>query len=176
MQKATKKLVMIIEKLFERYIAKKQHPDGTYVSAELDPKFQDAIFKWAKENGIPNLADPKQYHATIAYSRKGIPEVKSKDFKLPIAAEITGWKIFPTQTGGKCLVASLKSEQLTSHFNDIMDNYGATYDFPSYQPHITVSYDYGSDVAPKTFPKIKVQFNKVRIEPLDPEKPIKKAK
>lgn len=169
----------MLEILFEKYLRgkskEKYHPDGTYVSAELDPKFQDAIFKWAQDNDIPNLADPKQYHATIAYSRKGIPEVKEKDFNLPITATISGWHIFPTQTGGRCLVAELQSSELTSHFKDIMDNYGATYDYPDYKPHLTVSYDYGSDEVPKSYPKIKIQFNKIRIEPLDPVKVIKKV-
>lgn len=170
----------MLEILFEKYLHKKardnNHPDGTYVSAELDPKNQEAIFNWAKDNGIPNLADPKQYHATIAYSRVGIPDVKKKEFDLPIAANIIGWHIFPTQTGGKCLVADLKSDVLTSHFKDIMDNYGASYDYPEYKPHLTISYDYDKDEPPKTFPKIKIMFNKIRIEPLDPEKVIKKAK
>lgn len=169
----------MLEELFEKYLLKKSkehdHPDGTYVSAHLGTNDKEDLFKWVKENKIPNPTEPMDYHATISYSRKGVPDVVHHDFKLPMVAKIVGWHVFPTQTGGKCLVAALESKDLTNAHNSVIDEHGATHSFPEYHPHITVSYDYNSDVAPKTFPNMQVKFTKVKIEPLDPEFKPKKA-
>jgi len=177
---AKERFLRLIEVLFEKYLKKKSlsltHPNGTYISAILSEPNCEDIYNWAKAHKIPNLADPQQYHATLIYSRKGIPDVKAYDFELPLSGKVCGWHVFPTQTGGKCLVAALESKQLTNIHKDIMDKYGATYDFDEYKPHVTISYDYDKDEAPKTFPRMRLFFNKVKIDPLDPEFTPKKAK
>ena len=156
-----------IEFLYEKYLGKKQHADGTYVSAQLDKASTDDLFAWVKENKIPNPYDPNEYHVTIVYSRKGIPEVENYKFDLPIKCEISSFEIFTTQSNTQCLVAKLSSECLTSIHNDIRKKYGATHDFPSYKPHVTLSYDYGSDEVPKDLPKIPLTFDKVAVKPLN---------
>lgn len=145
-----------------------KHINGTYVSAKVSRASSKAIYDWVKSNSIPNAADPKQYHTTITYSRKGIPDVEQHAFDVPIAGQITGWKIFPTQNGSNCLVAVVQSLDLEDYHHTIQNEYGATYDYPDYIPHITVSYDYNGSI-PKTVPDAKVVYDKVVVEPLDPE-------
>ena len=162
----------LIGKLFENFKSAK-HPNGTYVSAQLSPISSEDLHRWVTDNKIGNLVAPEEYHATITYSRKGIPEVDSHDFKLPLKAEIVGWHVFPTKAGSNCLVCDIESAVLTKLHKDIKDKYGATHDFDSYKPHITVSYDYDKDTPPSTFPKMSVTFNKINIEPLDVDKEMK---
>lgn len=170
----------MIEILFEKYLHKKMkekyHPDGTYISALLSKEDSDKIYNWAKDHGITNLDSSNDYHATITYSRKGIPDVKEYSFELPITAKLSKWKIFNTQSGGSCLVIGLESDQLTKYHNDIKDLYGATHDFQSFQPHITICYEYNKKEVPDDFPNFNVTFNKVKIEPLNPAFTPKKAK
>ena len=170
---------MNIFELYEKYLEKKErketHSDGTYISAQLSKVDSKNLYEWCLDNKIPNLADPEQYHATIIYSRKGIPEVKTFKFDTPITASIEGWDIFPTQTGGKCLVARLESSELTKYHKTIMSEYKATFDYDSYKPHITVSYDYDKNSPPKECPKDLVVFSKVEVKALDPQFEPKKA-
>ncbi len=145
------------------------HPDGTYMSATLSKRSQKALNKWVQDNNIPNAADPKQYHSTIIYSRKGVPGVKDYKIQLPMKAKIKEWKIFPTQSGAKALVAIMDSPELENHHKTIRKDYGATHDYPDYHPHVTVSYDFGSDKVPSEVPDLELEYDGTDIEPLDPQ-------
>lgn len=145
---------------------KMKHPNGTYVCAQLSPKNKQELSDWVKEHNIPNPADPDQYHTTITYSRKGIPDVENHKFDSEYQATPLEWKIFPTQSGTKCLVLAVKSDSLDHLHHTIQNTYGAQYDFPDYIPHITVSYDYTGSI-PKDLPKLNLKYNKIKVEPLD---------
>ena len=88
--------------------------------------------------------------------------------ELPINAETAGLKIFKQQNGKNCLVTVLKSKDLTAHHETIMDKYGATYDFDTYIPHITLSYDIGDlDAKNYKLPKMKIGFDNSEFTKLD---------
>lgn len=146
-----------------------KHPNGTYIAANVSKESSDSLGSWVKSNNIPNRADPAQYHTTITYSRKGIPDVTNHKFDMPLSAKIKDWKIFPSGDNKKCLVAVVDCPDLEDYHNEIQNEYGATYDYPDYIPHVTVSYDYGDLPAPKEVPDIDIKYDKVKIQPLDPD-------
>lgn len=146
-----------------------KHPNGTYISATLSKKSQKDLDSWVSKQNIPNPADPKQYHSTIIYSRKGIPEAKNHKITLPMSAKIKEWKIFPTQTGGKCLVAIMDSPELEKHHKHFRSEYGATHDYPDYHPHVTISYDFGDLPVPKEIPNLELEYDDTEFKPLDPD-------
>ena len=159
---------------FREALDKKAHKNGTYICANLSTDNKFDIFSWVEENKIPNPCSPSQYHCTVVYSRKGIPDAVSDPIlKTQAKAKASSWKIFPSQEGKKCLVLHLESEDLDKAFRHFKKKYGAVYDFPSYEPHITVSYDYGTDVIPKTLPLTEITFTCYHIDALDPDKVIK---
>lgn len=153
----------------KRKNSKMRHPDGTYVAVKVSKPTQKVLDAWSKEHNIPNPIDPKDFHTTIAYSRKGIPDVVDHEMKLPIKAKIKEWKIFPSANGKRCLVAVVNSPELEDHHEVIHATYGATYDYPDYIPHITFSYDYGSGKVPTDIPDVEIVYDRKQIEPLDPE-------
>lgn len=146
------------------------HPNGTYVAAKLTKESQKALDYFVTEAGIPNAADPKQYHSTVIYSRKGVPDVKDYKFKLPFEAKIKEWRLFDTQLGksGKCLVAIMDSPELEKAHKEIREKYGAEHGYPDYHPHVTVSYDYAGPL-PKVVPDITLRYGSTEIKPLDPQ-------
>jgi hypothetical protein len=158
----------LIEYLYEKYLAKKAHEAGTYISLKLDAASAKALDDWTTDNNIENPLDPSDYHVTVIYSRKGIPAVEGHEFDLPIVAKVSAFEIFPTQTGNECLVAKVDSKDLTDLHKSIRKEYGATHDYPEYKPHVTLSYDYKGEL-PKDVPDITVTFNKVVVQPLDPD-------
>lgn len=145
---------------------KETHEKGTYIKADPIQANRDQLFSWTQENGITNAVDSSEYHTTIIYSKNPCPEAKEYDFKLPMHATVSGFKIFDAPLG-RCLVAALESEDLKTVNSDIMQRYGATSDYPEYIPHITLSYNYDGDL-PTNPPKINVWFNKVEVKGLDP--------
>ena len=158
-----------LEEVRKKRLDMSKHPNGTYVCAELSKKSQKQLSDWASNFNIPNPANPKQYHTTIIYSRKGIPEVTDHKFSLPIKGTITKWDIFTSDSGDKCLVGHIESPELNALHKQLRSEYGATHDFDSYNPHVTLSYKYGSDTLLETVPDFKLEYTKIKIEPLDPD-------
>lgn len=146
---------------------KVNHDNGTYVSVNLDKASAKKLDSFAATNGIKNPLNADDYHTTIIYSRKGVPEAEGYDINLPLTAQISGWEIFPTQDNKKALVGLINSTELKNH-HDALKKMGATHDYPDYSPHITLSYDYDGEV-PKNVPDFKVTFNKKTVEGLDPK-------
>jgi hypothetical protein len=144
-----------------------KHKEGTYVSVILDKPSQDILFSWVKENNITNAADPEQYHSTVIHSKTPCPDAIDYDLGLPINASISSFKLFDTQTGGKCLVGIVNSSILENHHNVLVNDFGASHNFLEYHPHITLSYDYTGDI-PKEIPKFRLTYNKSDAKPLDP--------
>lgn len=140
-------------------------PDGTYVGVKFSKKTNDAIKKFAKELKIPNLISRDKMHTTLIYSRKHFDY--SKDSMVG--------KIDPPWTGkakefhvwecrdekkSKALVIAYDCSELKKEHNRIMKKYEATYDFPEYISHVTLSYDLEGfnpkDIDLSTFPEIEI--------------------
>jgi len=157
---------------FNKYLEEKikmKHPNGTYMSVKVSRATQKLLDKWSREHNIPNPIDPKDMHTTLVYSRKPVPESDDYPINFPIACKIKEWQIFPTgNEGKKCLVAVVESEVLQQHFRAIHTLYGASFDYPKYIPHITLSYDYGLNKVPTDLPDFTIVYDDKDFQPLDP--------
>lgn len=106
----------------------------------------DALMAWAREQGFTSTMPPEQMHVTVAYSKRpvnwfGIGTAWG-DERNRLRAE-----------GGPRMVELLGEEgAVVLHFSDDrldsrhreMRRLGASWDFPSYLPHVTFTYDPGS--------------------------------
>ena len=115
--------------------------DGTYIGVRLDKKSLDNIEKFIKDNGIKNATPRDDIHITLVYSRKIVPNAKKLCNK-----HINNEKVTPTgkfECWGEdknSLVMTLTSEYLQKRFK-FFENKGAIFDFDSYSPHITFTYE-----------------------------------
>lgn len=119
--------------------------DGTYAGVRFWNDNQLDLINWVLKNNIPNPCRPETYHATLLYSRKHLPDYEPCGFLKEMKyAKFGGFAKFDFRLlGTKCLVMKLDSPYLTERHKCLMDVFGATYDFPEYIPHITLSYDVG---------------------------------
>ncbi len=149
---------------FKDFITEEE--EGTYICADLSRESANKLLKWAKENGITDTIDAADMHTTITYSRKKVDEAKEymDSVKFPISAKPKHFSIFPMQNGKKCLVLEVESKELNKHHKTIQKEYGATYDYPTYKPHITLTYDYTGDDVPKDIPDISLSYNSYKME------------
>lgn len=151
----------------EQFIDKhNSHRDGTYVAVELDSKTSEKLFNWVTENNITNPTPKSEYHCTVVYSTKPIPEAKKENADLPFTATFDKWEVFDTQSGDKCLVARIKSDEIVELHERYHSKYDAKYDYDEYKPHVTVSYNLKGDV-PTTKPDFKFNFDALTFKGLN---------
>lgn len=148
---------------------------GTYAKLQLSYESRQELFNYVKKLGIENPIDKDQYHATLIYSRKEIPEAYSRnDLQSVFLAFGKDWKIFPSKEMGQCLVLVLDCPSAHDFHEEFM-KMGATHDYPEFTPHITISTNYPSDTVPSEIPEFTLRFDRLIVEPLDLEYTYKKA-
>jgi 2'-5' RNA ligase len=112
---------------------------------------------------------PDKYHTTLLYSREGNHEaitVSSNQHTAKIAS-LEQW-----DTHDVCLVAKLECDSLQKRHKYLMTKHNLQWDYPDYQPHITLLYDIKLDGA--TYEKLSkslvgktVQLMNEKIESLN---------
>lgn len=149
-----------------------KHKNGTYVSMDLDEASKDLIDHYVEMNlGLTERVDKSTYHITIIYSRTPVPSAEHyAGSTSDIEAKVSGYEVFPTKNDGKCLVMRLDFP-FASTLNKQLTAEGATSDYDSYKPHMTIAYDIKQEIDPKTLPipQFPLKFGKVKVAPLDPE-------
>ncbi len=115
---------------------------GTFVAFKFDKDTINNINNIIIKNNIPNPIDLKELHCTVAYSRNTLHNIKEKRSIKP------GWKgissqfdVFISEAGKRCLVLRFNCAQVYSRHWYLITYENSTHDFPSYLPHISLSYD-----------------------------------
>lgn len=117
-------------------------PDGTYVAVRFSHDTVDRLKQLQDDLDIPNPLDPEEFHTTLVYSRKPI-DWEEEDCE-GVEAKPLRLEKWETRSKDHCLVLLIDCPHLHKRFDKAMD-LGATYDFPDYKPHITLSYSVGKD-------------------------------
>jgi hypothetical protein len=103
------------------------------------------IVAWAKSQGFEKTLAADDMHVTIAFSRTPIDWMKTRDVRqseLKIAAG--GARIVEPLGPKGAIVLLFNSSELSWRHQDII-RAGASWDWPEYQPHISITYD-GSEI------------------------------
>jgi hypothetical protein len=102
-----------------------------------------ALRAWAAAQGIESALRAEDMHATIAFSREPVDWSAIAPDEDAVAVLDEGGRAahqFPPQsTPNGALVLKFASEALTRRWQYYLDA-GASWDFPEYQPHVTVTY------------------------------------
>lgn len=165
-------------KSFSAYLAESEHSSGTYAALSVSTASQQEIKKFVEQflevNDDAVLVKPEDYHCTLIYSRHPCPDVKDMDFDLPVEATPVGFDLFESKSdstkGSMCLVLKLESKELRALEKTCRDDYGATSDFPTYEPHITLVYGYTGE---KPDNNVSKRLNTIKFDGYDVS-PLKK--
>jgi hypothetical protein len=122
--------------------------NGTFVAVRFAEKTMEELEVFAKMIGVPNPIPRSDYHCTVIYSRKPLINVVPEKSILPFwFAEPLGFDVFDTRSSDgsttKCLVLKISSDEMHERHTYFREVEGASHDFDSYIPHITLSYDIG---------------------------------
>ncbi len=112
---------------------------GLYVARYLTPRCAKKFVNWAKEQGFPNIVPEEKLHTTIVYSRKPI-ELSPDEGTLKISG---GERTIEPLGNEGAVVLMFQSFKLKDRWEEAISE-GASWDFPSFHSHITISYDAGN--------------------------------
>ena len=115
---------------------------GSYAAVKFDPATTDALKAYQYDNNIPNPLSPDEFHSTVMFSKKYIPEFKTMGDIPEWDGTFTKFGIFPSDDEN-ALVLKYECHELSERFDYIIKEYDATWDHPSFIPHITLSYNIG---------------------------------
>jgi hypothetical protein len=131
-----------------------QNAKGTYAGYNLAPVSADRLVRFLKDNGIP--CSQEEFHVTLLYSRKDHSEQFSPNPDLFHMAFHDGYALFDSHIPGcRCLVMKLRCPSLIQRHVALMAELGATYDYPIYNPHITLSCSVPEDFSTFKLPTMK---------------------
>lgn len=112
---------------------------GTYIAVNPVNSTRALLADWLLDNPIPNPISPKEMHVSLLYSRTPIrPTLSTNEFH----ADAVKFKVFKDSNGLNALAVVLDAPEITQRHEHFI-RLGATHDFPTYVPHLTVSYDIG---------------------------------
>jgi len=149
-----------------------KHKNGTYVSMDLSEDCKRLMDNFVEMNlGLTERVDMSTYHITVIYSRTPVPSAENySGSSANQMAKVSGYEVFPTKNDGKCLVMRLEFP-FAETLNRQLTAEGATSDYDTYKPHMTIAYDIKQEIDPHSLPipQFPLYFDAVKVEPLDPE-------
>ena len=129
---------------------------GVYIAANFDKDTENNLNQFTLKYNIPNRNT--DLHTTIIYSRKYDNIIDSFD-KIFEKAYPVKFEIFGTEKQ-KILVLVLSSDFLSNQHTYFMNKYNLDYDYDSYIPHITLSYNIGDfDISKLNISYLPREFN-----------------
>ena len=142
---------MLLSHLYEKATPPKAGT-GTYAAVTFSESTVASLADLQEKLEIPNPLDSSDFHSTLLYSRVPLPNYVAQGELSPVVTSDTEdftLQIWPSNGGEKnVLVLTYPCEWLSNRWESVMKEHGATWDFPDFTPHVTLSYDVG-DWKPK---------------------------
>jgi hypothetical protein len=107
---------------------------GLYTYRKLNATSIEYLHDWSQVNKIPNALRPVDYHCTVVQSDVPIPGYAADPTMVMLDP-----KTFGVQMLNQALVITFRSDALEEQWQRAM-NLGAQSKWPTYVPHITLSY------------------------------------
>lgn len=102
----------------------------------------EAVRAWAARQGIASALPAEDMHVTVAFSREPIDWAALELEEGALVAHDLGRSVHqfpPRSTPNGATVLKFESPELRERWQYFRDR-GASWDFPEYQPHITITY------------------------------------
>lgn len=112
--------------------------DGTYVALKV--KNFAEVAEFFRKQGIDVIEPINSLHVTLAYSMIPFNHIVNDGIVTIKPGEINSNLEL---LGDNCWVMKFNNSEIHSRFNTCMEE-GASYDYPTYQPHITITNNIGN--------------------------------
>lgn len=155
-------------KLFELF-EEKQSDGGTFVGAHLGPKTVERLAQWCAEARIPNPVSKDEMHITVVISKDRSIDFPPQTFEPMLLVDKSTYEFKLFGKENNVLVLAMECRELADIHTKALADYGLTWDFPSYIPHVTLSYDVGQDfdLDALTLPRFPIYIKELYVTPYD---------
>ena len=124
--------------LFTTLVEKKKTV-GTFVGARLDRESERNIMQWMKDNGLRKREPRSRFHVTVVGDKTQSFDWKPATFDPKLEVDPNTYKI--QKFGDKAIVLTFSVPELEKRHEAGIKKFGINWDFPTYQPHLTLSFD-----------------------------------
>lgn len=150
---------------------KERAPRGTYFGVHPTKETIAAMREFMGDNKIPNPIDHDKMHCTIVFSRAFCGERALGDLDPHWKGEFDKYDLFDPSSeedDNKCLVMAFVCPEMLDRHKHLKSK-GATHDFPTLSPHMTLSYDVGPEYDHLVLPDYDgpIHFHHEYSEPLN---------
>lgn len=121
---------------------------GTYVGLRVLQPSNKQLYEFCRENGIfvNKSTFERRLHTTVLYSRKPCPNVVADPTVHEAGFEDYALFTDRSANSDNVLVVKLRAPSVVARHLKLMAEHNAVFDFPTYQPHITLSTSFFGDV------------------------------
>jgi 2'-5' RNA ligase len=137
-----------------------QHSNGTFVALWLSDESSKKLVEWCDAHQISHQS-AEEFHCTLCYSHNPIPQAEELSGPILVTARIKGWE----NLGENATVILLESSKLQDLHN-LLRKHGASHDYDSYTPHVTINPHSHSNPLPTDLPDFDLTFHKIIVKPI----------
>jgi 2'-5' RNA ligase len=111
---------------------------GKFVGARLTRDSERAIMRWMRDNGLRKKEPRACFHITVVGDKeRGFPW-NPATFDPPLEIDPNTYKL---EKFGDAIVLSFSVPELEKRHEEAVKKHGINWKFPTYQPHLTLSFD-----------------------------------
>jgi len=114
---------------------------GTFVGAKLTEDCADRLIEWMTQQGIPNPTPKEELHCTVVYSEEREIKITPLAYEPPLEIDPRLFKFKHFGENREVLVLAFDRPELAYRHKLLREKYKLGWKFPSYIPHVTLSYN-----------------------------------
>ena len=99
------------------------------------------FLKWARAAGFEKTLPADDIHVTIAFSRTPVDWDRVPGARATLKVPARGDRVVKPLGDKGAVVLSFQSSELQRRWNELRNKVGTSWDYPTYQPHVTITYD-----------------------------------
>lgn len=111
---------------------------GKFVGARLTRDSERAIMRWMRDNGLRKKEPRARLHITVVGDKEQNFPWHPATFDPPLEIDASTYKL---EKFGDAIVLSFSVPKLEKRHEAAVEKYGINWKYPTYQPHLTLSFD-----------------------------------
>ena len=111
---------------------------GKFVGARLTRDSERAIMRWMRDNGLRKKEPRARLHITVVGDKEQNFPWHPATFDPPLEIDSSTYKL---EKFGDAIVLSFSVPELEKRHEAAVKKYGINWKYPTYQPHLTLSFD-----------------------------------
>jgi 2'-5' RNA ligase len=140
---------------------------GTFVAVRLTDKSAQDILDWLAENKVTDITPKDELHVTLVISKTEKLDYKPIKYKPPLVVEPDTFKIELFGQDNDVMVLTFDCPQLEARHKALRKKYNLDWDWPTYEPHITLTTTIQEITEPLEPPTFRIELDHEFVEPFE---------